>query len=83
MEELRGSFKKLIMEDPRLTKHSRQYSSNKEDIETEKNLTTEELEKNQDFSQQTENKIVNRHRVKYTATRIKYSPTKIKSRNFL
>ena len=44
---------------------------------------TEELEKSQDFSQQTENKIVNRLKIKYTATRIKYLPTRIKSRNFL
>ena len=63
------------MEDPRLTK----YSNNEEDIET----TTEELEKKQHFSQQTEDKIINRHRVRYTTTRIKYSPTRIKSRNFL
>ena len=47
------------MEDPRLTKHSPQYSSNEEDIETDKNLATEELEKKKDFSQQTENKVVN------------------------
>ena len=39
--------------------------------------------KSQDVSQQTENKIVNRHKIRYTATRIKYSPTRIKSRNFL
>ena len=71
------------MEDPRLTKHSPQYSSNEEGIETDKNLATEELEKKKDFSQQTENKVVNWRRVKYTATRIKYSPTRIKSRNFL
>ena len=50
MEELRDSFNKLLqktltMEDPRLTKHSPQYSSNEEDIETDKNLATEELEK--------------------------------------
>ena len=88
MEELRDSFNKLLqktltMEDPRLTKHSPQYSSNEEDIETDKNLATEELEKKKDFSQQTENKVVNWRRVKYTATRIKYSPTRIKSRNFL
>ena len=63
------------MENPRLTK----YSNNEEDIET----TTEELEKKQHFSQQTEDKIINRHRVRYTTTRIKYSPTRIKSRNFL
>ena len=47
--------------------------------------TKKEAEKNQDFSQQqiTESKIVNRHQIKYTATRIKYFPTRIKSRNFL
>ena len=45
----------------------------------------QEPEKNQEFSQQKSesSKIVNRHRIKYTATRIKYSPTGIKSRNFL
>ena len=40
-------------------------------------------EENQDFSQQTEHKIVNRHKIRYTAARIKYFPTRIKSRNFL
>ena len=40
-------------------------------------------EENQDFSQQTEDKIVSRHKIRYTATRIKYFPTRIKSRNFL
>ena len=34
------------------------------------------------FSRQN-NKIVNRHKVRYTAARIKYSKTRIKSRNFL
>ena len=38
------------MEDPRLTKHSQQYSSNEEDIKTDKNLTTEELEKKNKIS---------------------------------
>ena len=38
-------------------------------------------EKNQNLSDN--NKIVNRHRIRYTATRIKYSPTRIKLRNFL
>ena len=57
------------------------YSNNKEDIN--QTTETEKLEKNQDFSLQAENEIVNRHRVRYTATRIKYSPTRIKSRNFL
>ena len=40
--------------------------------------------KSQDFSQKkTTAKIVIRHKVRYTATRIKYSPTRIKSRTFL
>ena len=85
MEALRVRVNKLIektltMEaptDPRL--QSQPYSDNEEDTLT----TTKELEKSQDFSQQTENKIVNRHKIKYTATRIKYSATRIKSRNFL
>ena len=55
MEVLRDSFNKLLqktltMEDPRLTKHSQQYSSNEEDIKTDKNLTTEELEKKNKIS---------------------------------
>ena len=37
------------------------------------------IEKNQNSCE----KIANRHRVKYTTTRIRYSPTRIKSRNFL
>ena len=46
-------------------------------------------EKNLDFSQQpsentpVEKSIVKRNIIKYTATRIKYSPTRVKSRNFL
>ena len=39
-------------------------------------------EKNQDFSP-TEKSIVKRHKIRYTATRIKYSPTRVKCRNFL
>ena len=39
-------------------------------------------EKNQDFFQ-TEKSIVKRHKIRYTATRIKYSPSRVKSRNFL
>ena len=38
-------------------------------------------EKNQNFS--TEDSIIKRHRTRYTATRIKYLPTRIKLRNFL
>ena len=74
------------MEDPRLTilQSHRCSSDNEEDnTMTTENSTEEVLEKSQDFSQQTENKIVNRHKIRYTATRIKYSPTRIKSRNFL
>ena len=93
MEELRDSFSKLLeetltMEDPRraISQSQQQHDSgNEEDNKamTTENLTEEVLEKSQDFSQQTENKIVNRHKIRYTATRIKYSPTRIKSRNFL
>ena len=93
MEELRDSFSKLVeetltMEDPRLTisQSQQQYDSGNEEDNTAmktENLTEEVLEKSQDFSQQTENKIVNRHKIRYTATRIKYSPTRIKFRNFL
>ena len=86
MEQLRDSFSKLVdetlaMEDPRLTiSQSQPYNSDNEEDNT---VTGEVQEKSQDFSQQTESKIVNRHKVRYTATRIKYSPTRIKSRNFL
>ena len=44
------------------------------------NIETEE--KSQDISPPKDS-ILKRHRTKYTATRIKYSPTRIKSRNFL
>ena len=44
----------------------------------------QQSEKSQNFSQQAPaDKIVNRHKITYTATKIKYSPTRIKSRNFL
>ena len=42
-----------------------------------------EQESGKDLSQQTQSKIVDRHRKRYTATRIKNSPTRIKSRNLL
>ena len=42
----------------------------------------EEEEKSQDTSPPNDS-IIKRQRTKYTATRIKYSPTRIKSRNFL
>ena len=48
------------------------------------NATGREIkEENQDFSRHTDDKIVNRHKIRYTATSIKYSPTRIKSRNIL
>ena len=54
-----------------------------EDSLTEEILETDQEapEKSQDFSPK--DKIVNRHKIRYTATRIKYSSTRIKSRNFL
>ena len=72
--------KTLAMEvptDPRF--QSQRYSENEEEIA----VKTEELEKNPDFSQQTSDKIVNRRKIRSTATGIKYSATRIKSRNFL
>ena len=94
MEELRDSFNKLVeeiltMEDPRLNKPQTLNVSDMSDNEEEKtaeNSTQVSSEKNQDLSQQQQqpkNKIVNRHKIRYTATRIKYSPTRIKSINFL
>ena len=56
-----------------------------EEIESFQLVKTEEtpqVEKSQDLSQPSD-KIINRHKIRYTATRIKYSPTRIKSRNFL
>ena len=40
----------------------------------------DQIEENQNSSK---SDIVSRHRIRYTATRIKYLPTRIKSRNFL
>ena len=86
MATLRESINKFIektlaMEaptDPRF--QSQPYSENKEE---EIAVKTEESEKSPDFSQQTSNKIVNRLKIRYAATRIKYSNARIKSRNFL
>ena len=82
------------MEDPRLIFHPEEQSqeipvsSSEEGINNlaENNQESKETKKSQDFSQQTANeqeKVLDRHRKRYTATRIKYSPTRIKSRNFL
>ena len=43
---------------------------------------TPQVEKSQDLSQPSD-KIIKRQKIRYTATRIEYSPTRIKSRNFL
>ena len=40
----------------------------------------DQIQKNQNSSK---SDIVSRHRIKYPATKIKYSPTRIKSKNFL
>ena len=58
------------------------YDRGNEEVK-EETPTKSQPEKKQDLSQQTKNKILNRHKIRYTATRIKYSPTRIKSRNFL
>lgn len=63
------------------------YSSNGEqettkDLETVTEVGQGEAEKNPDFFP-TEKSIAKRKKVRYTATRIKYSPTRVKSRNFL
>ena len=50
--------------------------------ETEQQVQSLSPEKNQDFYP-TEKSIIKRSRVRYIASRIKYSPTRIKSRNFL
>ena len=57
------------------------YTSEEEDI-NEENKPEKNLEKKQNLSQPAD-KIVNRHKIRCTATRIKYSSTIIKSRNFL
>ena len=56
--------------------------SNQEQEQNDNNKTTTEPEKSHDFYP-TEKSIAKRKRIRYTATRIKYSPTRVKSRNFL
>ena len=68
------------------TQQSQPYSEEEENIEEESQIEILQQsnlpEKNQDFSP-TERSIVKRHMIRYTATRIKHSPTRVKSRNFL
>ena len=89
MESLRENLNKLVektltMEDPtdpRLQSQRMYDSDNTVDYSEEvKEMSQYQPEKSQDFSPA--NKIVNRHKIIYTATRIKYSPTRIKSKNF-
>ena len=87
--------KALTMEDPRtkdeptvadyMTTLQSQLMCNSNNVVDYSEEIKQKPEKKQDFSQHqnSESKIVNRHRVKYTAIRIKYSPTRIKSKNFL
>ena len=84
-----------MLEDPRLQvllqngiySHSQPMPEDDEMTETvEEKRIIQEIdqqvpEKKQNLSEN--DKIVNRHRIRYTATRIKYSPTRTKSRNFL
>ena len=52
-------------------------------IKQETLQTSEDLlEKNLDFYL-SEKSVIKRQKIRYTATRIKYSPTRVKSRNFL
>ena len=95
MDSLRDNINKLIqktltMEDPTDPKLQSQpmYDSDDNTVDYSEEIlenSQQQPEKNQNFSQQQApaDKIVNRHKVRYTATRIKYSPTRIKSRNFL
>ena len=68
--------------DPRLQSQPMYDSDNDlENLEEIQEVSQQVPEKSQDSS--LINKIVNRHKIRYTATRIKYSPTRIKSINFL
>ena len=60
------------------------YFSNSEDKTTQNEIKEigTQTEKSPDFFP-TEKSITKRKKVRYTATRIKYSPTRVKSRNFL
>ena len=82
-----------ISQDPRLQKmieeaigpcyQSQPYKEeNIEGSQIEIHQQINQPEKNQDFSP-TEKSIVKRHKIRYMATRIKYSLTRVKCRNFL
>ena len=82
-----------IPQDPRLQKMIEEAidSCNQSQLYEEKNMEDSQMEilqqsnlqeKNQHFFP-TEKSIVKRHKIRYMATRIKYSPIRVKSRNFL
>ena len=90
MESLGENLNKLVEKtlakedptDPRLQSQPMYDSSNVVEYSEEvQEMSQHQPEKSQDLSPA--NKIVNRHKIRYTATRIKYSPTRIKSKNFL
>ena len=98
-EQVNLLIKKTVMEDPRLTKEEEEIdpwmqpsqpfpegdsccSNDEETTEKEIKEIGTQTEKNPDFFP-TEKSIAKRKKVRYTATRIKYSPTRVKSRNFL
>ena len=93
MEFLRDSFDNLVKEtlamDSRLQSQpplseSEEYTQTVTDADLEENSTGVPAEKSPNFStDDKKNKVVNRYKVRYTATRIKYSTTRIKPRNFL
>ena len=85
-ENIKLIQKTLTMEDPTNPRLQSQpmYDSDNNAVdysEEIQEMSQQQPEKSQDSSPA--NKIVNRHKIRYTATRIKYSNTRIKSRNFL
>ena len=96
MDSLRKNINKLIQKtltmenptDPRLQSQPMYSNSNDNVVDYSEEILEngqQQPEKSQNFSKQVPatNKIENRHKFRYTATRIKYSPTRIKPRNFL
>ena len=62
---------------------SEEYAQTLTDADFGENLTDALAEKRQDFStNDKKNKVMDRYKIRYTATRIKYSTTRFKSRNF-
>ena len=94
MDTLRNNINKLIQKtltmedltDLRFQSQPMQETDNAVDYSKEILESSQQLpEERQSFSQQVPpaSKIVDQHKVRYTSTRIKYSPTRIKSINFL